>query len=28
LGDCEQVCGSPRETYTRELIRATPEMPA
>jgi ABC-type microcin C transport system duplicated ATPase subunit YejF len=28
LGDCEQVCNEPREAYTRELIRATPEMPA
>ncbi len=26
LGDCEEVCSSPREMYTRELIRATPEM--
>lgn len=26
LGDCEQVCHAPRETYTRELIGATPEM--
>jgi peptide/nickel transport system ATP-binding protein len=27
LGDCEQVCDSPREEYTRTLIAATPEMP-
>jgi ABC-type glutathione transport system ATPase component len=27
LGDCEQVCGAPREEYTRKLIAATPEMP-
>jgi ABC-type microcin C transport system duplicated ATPase subunit YejF len=27
LGDCEQVCDSPREEYTRRLIAATPEMP-
>ena len=27
LGDCEQVCGSPREEYTRRLIAATPEIP-
>ncbi len=27
LGDCEQVCDSPREEYTRKLIAATPEMP-
>lgn len=26
LGDCEQVCDAPQETYTRELIAATPEM--
>lgn len=26
LGECEQVCGEPCQTYTRELIRATPEM--
>jgi ABC-type microcin C transport system duplicated ATPase subunit YejF len=25
LGACQQVCGSPREAYTRELISATPE---
>jgi ABC-type glutathione transport system ATPase component len=27
LGDCKQVCDSPREEYTRKLIAATPEMP-
>jgi ABC-type microcin C transport system duplicated ATPase subunit YejF len=27
LGDCEQVCDSPREEYTRKLIAATPELP-
>jgi ABC-type glutathione transport system ATPase component len=27
LGDCEKVCDSPREEYTRKLIAATPEMP-
>jgi ABC-type microcin C transport system duplicated ATPase subunit YejF len=27
LGDCEQVCDSPCEEYTRKLIAATPEMP-
>lgn len=26
LGSCEQVCDSPRETYTRELVAATPEI--
>lgn len=26
LGVCEQVCDAPQETYTRELIAATPEM--
>jgi len=26
LGQCEQVCDSPREEYTRQLIAATPEM--
>ncbi|WP_035350018.1 ATP-binding cassette domain-containing protein [Edaphobacter aggregans] len=26
LGACEDVCGSPQEAYTRELIAATPEM--
>jgi ABC-type glutathione transport system ATPase component len=26
LGTCEQVCDSPRETYTRELVAATPEI--
>ncbi|WP_183811850.1 ATP-binding cassette domain-containing protein [Tunturibacter empetritectus] len=28
LGECEQVCDTPREEYTRRLIAATPEMPA
>jgi peptide/nickel transport system ATP-binding protein len=28
LGDCGQVCDSPREEYTRKLITATPQMPA
>jgi ABC-type glutathione transport system ATPase component len=28
LGECEQVCNSPRDEYTRRLIAATPEMPA
>jgi peptide/nickel transport system ATP-binding protein len=27
LGDCSQVCDSPREEYTRRLIAATPEIP-
>jgi peptide/nickel transport system ATP-binding protein len=27
LGDCEQVCNSPKEEYTRRLIAATPEIP-
>jgi peptide/nickel transport system ATP-binding protein len=27
LGDCEQVCNSPKEEYTRSLIAATPEIP-
>jgi len=26
LGSCEQVCEAPREAYTRELVRATPEI--
>ncbi|WP_255460862.1 ATP-binding cassette domain-containing protein [Edaphobacter albus] len=26
LGGCKQVCDAPQETYTRELIAATPEM--
>lgn len=26
LGVCEQVCGTPQQAYTRELIGATPEM--
>jgi peptide/nickel transport system ATP-binding protein len=28
IGDCLQVCESPRDPYTRQLIAATPEMPA
>jgi len=27
LGDCQQVCESPRHPYTQQLIAATPEMP-
>jgi ABC-type glutathione transport system ATPase component len=27
LGDCNQVCDSPRKEYTRRLITATPELP-
>jgi len=27
LGDCDQVCDTPREEYTRRLITATPEIP-
>jgi peptide/nickel transport system ATP-binding protein len=27
LGDCIQVCEDPQNTYTRQLIAATPEMP-
>ncbi|HXB62426.1 MAG TPA: ATP-binding cassette domain-containing protein [Acidobacteriaceae bacterium] len=26
IGDCAQVCERPRETYTRQLIAATPEI--
>jgi peptide/nickel transport system ATP-binding protein len=26
VGSCEQVCDSPREAYTRELVSATPEI--
>jgi len=28
LGDCVQVCSSPRSPYTQQLIAATPELPA
>ena len=28
LGDCTQVCDSPRNPYTRQLIAATPELPS
>jgi peptide/nickel transport system ATP-binding protein len=28
LGECEGVCREPQQSYTRELIAATPEMPA
>jgi peptide/nickel transport system ATP-binding protein len=28
LGDCIQVCESPRNPYTQQLIAATPELPA
>jgi peptide/nickel transport system ATP-binding protein len=27
IGDCIQVCESPQNPYTRQLIAATPEMP-
>jgi peptide/nickel transport system ATP-binding protein len=27
IGECAQICESPRELYTRQLITATPEMP-
>jgi peptide/nickel transport system ATP-binding protein len=27
-GTCEQICRFPRETYTRTLLEATPELPA
>jgi peptide/nickel transport system ATP-binding protein len=27
IGDCLEVCESPRNPYTRQLIEATPEMP-
>jgi ABC-type microcin C transport system duplicated ATPase subunit YejF len=26
-GTCEQICGFPRETYTKALLEATPELP-
>lgn len=28
IGDCEQVCSTPQQEYTRQLIASTPEMPA
>jgi ABC-type glutathione transport system ATPase component len=28
IGDCEQVCDHPHNEYTRQLIAATPELPA
>jgi ABC-type microcin C transport system duplicated ATPase subunit YejF len=28
IGECVQVCDAPRQEYTRQLIAATPEMPA
>ena len=28
MGECVQVCEQPRNAYTRQLIAATPEMPA
>ena len=28
IGDCAQVCNAPRSEYTRQLIAATPELPA
>jgi ABC-type glutathione transport system ATPase component len=27
-GRCDQICGSPREAYTKTLLEATPELPA
>jgi peptide/nickel transport system ATP-binding protein len=27
-GDAEEVCDRPREKYTRQLLAATPELPA
>ncbi len=27
MGDCDAICTSPKEEYTRQLIAATPEMP-
>jgi ABC-type glutathione transport system ATPase component len=27
LGECEQICDTPQEEYTRRLVRATPRMP-
>src|ERR1700689_980118 len=27
-GSCEQICGSPREAYTKTLLEATPELPS
>jgi ABC-type oligopeptide transport system ATPase subunit len=27
IGECEQVCTTPQQEYTRQLIAATPEMP-
>jgi ABC-type glutathione transport system ATPase component len=28
IGDCDEICSSPKEEYTRQLIDATPELPA
>ena len=27
MGECEALCQSPREPYTRALLEATPELP-
>jgi peptide/nickel transport system ATP-binding protein len=27
IGDCQEVCTTPQNPYTRQLIKATPEMP-
>jgi len=28
MGEAEELCANPREEYTRQLIKATPELPA